>query len=60
MSWCHSTGDILPQFAGTWHVTAVVANCSVFMKMKDQMKSSIATFSFTPEGDLLMKLTMPM
>ncbi|XP_071673512.1 lipocalin-15-like [Patagioenas fasciata] len=48
------------KFAGTWHVTAVVANCSVFMKMKDQMKSSIATFSFTPEGDLLMKLAMPM
>ncbi|XP_065504620.1 lipocalin-15-like isoform X1 [Caloenas nicobarica] len=48
------------KFAGTWHVTAAVANCSMFMKMKDGMKSSIATISFTVEGDLLMKLAWPM
>ncbi|NXW82497.1 LCN15 protein, partial [Alopecoenas beccarii] len=48
------------KFAGTWHVTALVANCSMFMKMKDGMKSSTATISFTPEGDLLLKLTWPM
>ncbi|KAM6117418.1 lipocalin-15-like [Phoenicopterus ruber ruber] len=48
------------KFAGTWHVTAAVSNCSVFLKMKDGMKSSIATISFTPEGDLAMKLVWPL
>uniref|UniRef100_A0A8D0G0G3 Lipocalin/cytosolic fatty-acid binding domain-containing protein n=1 Tax=Strix occidentalis caurina TaxID=311401 RepID=A0A8D0G0G3_STROC len=44
------------KFAGTWHVAAAASNCSVFLKMKDGMKSSITTISFTPEGDLAMKL----
>ncbi|NXS75443.1 LCN15 protein, partial [Pandion haliaetus] len=47
------------QFAGMWHVTATVSNCSVFLKMKDGMKSSIA-ISFTLEGDLAMKLVWPL
>ncbi|XP_074702266.1 lipocalin-15-like isoform X2 [Strix aluco] len=47
------------KFAGTWHVTAAASNCSVFLKMKDGMKSSITTISFTPEGDLAMKLVWP-
>ncbi|NWX15560.1 LCN15 protein, partial [Aegotheles bennettii] len=48
------------KFAGTWHVTAAVSNCSVFLKMKDGMKSSITTISFTPEGNLAMKLLWPL
>ncbi|NXW56192.1 LCN15 protein, partial [Eurystomus gularis] len=44
------------KFAGTWHLAAAVSNCSVFLKMKDGMKSSIITVSFTPEGNLAMKL----
>ncbi|NXS48963.1 LCN15 protein, partial [Balaeniceps rex] len=48
------------KFAGTWHVAAAVSNCSVFLKMKDGMKSSMATVSFTPEGDLAMKLVWPL
>ncbi|XP_010177084.1 PREDICTED: lipocalin-15-like, partial [Mesitornis unicolor] len=44
------------KFAGTWHVAAAVSNCSVFLNIKDGMKSSIATISFTPEGDLAMTL----
>ncbi|NXL50397.1 LCN15 protein, partial [Podilymbus podiceps] len=48
------------KFAGKWHVAAAVSNCPVFLKMKDGMKSSIATISFTPEGDLAMKLVWPM
>ncbi|NWI32009.1 LCN15 protein, partial [Sula dactylatra] len=48
------------KFAGTWHVAAAVSNCSLFLKMKDGMKSSIATISFTPEGDLAMKLGWPL
>ncbi|NWS59847.1 LCN15 protein, partial [Chunga burmeisteri] len=48
------------KFAGTWHVTAVVSNCSMFLKMKDGMKSSITAISFTPEGDLAMKLVWPL
>ncbi|NXJ95662.1 LCN15 protein, partial [Corythaixoides concolor] len=48
------------KFAGTWHITAAVSNCSVFLKMKDGMKSSITTVSFTPEGDLAMKLLWPL
>ncbi|NXP04915.1 LCN15 protein, partial [Thinocorus orbignyianus] len=44
------------KFAGTWHVAAIASNCSVFLKMKDEMKSSITTISFTPEGDVAMKL----
>ncbi|NXL36263.1 LCN15 protein, partial [Glaucidium brasilianum] len=47
------------KFVGTWHVTAAASNCSVFLKMKDGMKSSITTISFTPEGDLAMKLVWP-
>uniref|UniRef100_A0A8C3NMQ9 Uncharacterized protein n=1 Tax=Geospiza parvula TaxID=87175 RepID=A0A8C3NMQ9_GEOPR len=38
----NSTGDVLLQFAGEWHVTAIASNCSVFLKMKDGMKSSTA------------------
>ncbi|XP_059685004.1 lipocalin-15-like [Gavia stellata] len=48
------------KFAGTWHVAAAVSNCSVFLKMKDGMKSSIAAISFTPEGNLAMKLVWPL
>ncbi|XP_009701290.1 PREDICTED: lipocalin-15-like [Cariama cristata] len=48
------------EFAGTWHVAAVVSNCSMFLKMKDGMKSSITAISFTPEGDLAMKLVWPL
>ncbi|NWU69547.1 LCN15 protein, partial [Pterocles burchelli] len=48
------------KFAGVWYVAAAVSNCSMFLKRKDGMKSSIATISFTPEGDLVMKLIWPM
>ncbi|XP_035747761.1 lipocalin-15-like [Egretta garzetta] len=48
------------KFAGMWHVSAAASNCTVFLKMKDGMKSSIATISFTPEGDLAMKLVWPL
>ncbi|NWS43848.1 LCN15 protein, partial [Probosciger aterrimus] len=48
------------KFAGKWHFTATVSNCSVYLKMKDGMKSPIATVSFTPEGDLAMKLAWPL
>ncbi|NXJ79046.1 LCN15 protein, partial [Trogon melanurus] len=44
------------KFAGTWHIAALVSNCSMFLKMKDGMKSSITTISFTPDGDLAMEL----
>ncbi|NXS14569.1 LCN15 protein, partial [Neodrepanis coruscans] len=47
------------KFAGRWHVTAIASNCSIFSKMKDVMKSSITTISFTPEGDLAIKLVWP-
>ncbi|XP_029857008.1 lipocalin-15-like isoform X6 [Aquila chrysaetos chrysaetos] len=53
-------GFNIKKFAGMWHVAAAVSNCSVFLKMKDGMKSSIATISFTPEGDLAMKLVWPL
>ncbi|NXP53013.1 LCN15 protein, partial [Heliornis fulica] len=48
------------KFAGIWHIVAAASNCSVFLKMKDEMKSSTASISFTPEGDLAMKLVWPM
>ncbi|XP_064325150.1 lipocalin-15-like [Phalacrocorax carbo] len=48
------------KFAGKWHVAAVVSNCSMFLKMKDGLKLSIATISFTPEGDLALKLLWPL
>ncbi|NWT05431.1 LCN15 protein, partial [Mionectes macconnelli] len=48
------------KFAGMWYVTATASNCSIFLKMKDGMKSSITTISFTPEGDLAMKLVWPL
>ncbi|NXU59107.1 LCN15 protein, partial [Turnix velox] len=48
------------KFAGIWYVAAIASNCSVFLKMKDGMKASIITISFTPEGDLDMKLILPM
>ncbi|XP_039939363.1 lipocalin-15-like isoform X1 [Hirundo rustica] len=56
----NSTGDVLWQFAGVWHVTAIASNCSIFLKMKDGMKSSMAIISFMPEGDLAMKLVWPL
>lgn len=56
----NSTGDVLLQFAGVWHVTAIASNCSIFLKMKDGMKSSIAIISFMPERDLAMKLVWPL
>ncbi|NXX60707.1 LCN15 protein, partial [Scopus umbretta] len=48
------------KFAGMLHVAAAVSNCSIFLKMKDRMKLSIATISFTPKGDLAMKLVWPL
>ncbi|XP_009091910.2 lipocalin-15 [Serinus canaria] len=48
------------KFAGEWHVTAIASNCSIFLKMKAGMKSSMAIVSFTPEGDLAMKLVWPL
>ncbi|XP_061208306.1 lipocalin-15-like [Neopsephotus bourkii] len=48
------------KFAGKWHFAATVSNCSVYLKMKDGMKSPIATISFTPEGNLAMKLAWPL
>ncbi|NXI67054.1 LCN15 protein, partial [Anseranas semipalmata] len=48
------------KFAGRWHITAAVSNCPVFLSMKDKMKSSIATISFTPEGHLAMEAVFPM
>ncbi|NXC25467.1 LCN15 protein, partial [Campylorhamphus procurvoides] len=39
---------------------ATASNCSMFLKMKDGMKSSITTISFTPEGDLAMKFVWPL
>ncbi|KAF1628380.1 Lipocalin-15, partial [Eudyptes filholi] len=63
--WAGAEVPVQPGFnaeksAGTWHVAAVVSNCSVFLKMKDGMKSSIVTISFMPEGDLAMKLVWPL
>lgn len=52
--------DALLQFAGMWHVAAIASNCSVFLKMKDGMKSSITIVSFMPEGDLALKLIWPL
>ncbi|XP_051492842.1 lipocalin-15-like isoform X2 [Apus apus] len=48
------------KFVGTWYVVAAVSNCPVFLKMRDGMKSSITTISFTPEGNLAMRLVWPM
>ncbi|XP_059720839.1 lipocalin-15 isoform X4 [Haemorhous mexicanus] len=48
------------KFAGEWHVTAIASNCSIFLKMKDGMKSSMAIVSFTPEENLAMKLVWPL
>ncbi|XP_069729251.1 lipocalin-15-like isoform X2 [Phaenicophaeus curvirostris] len=48
------------KFAGTWHIAATASNCPVFLKLKDGMKSSTVTASFTPVGDLSMKLVWPM
>ncbi|XP_063265972.1 lipocalin-15-like isoform X2 [Prinia subflava] len=48
------------KFAGAWYVTAIASNCSIFLKMKDGMKSSMAIISFMPEGDLAMKLVLPL
>ncbi|XP_010152197.1 PREDICTED: lipocalin-15-like [Eurypyga helias] len=53
-------GGVFLQFAGTWHVAAAASNCSVFRNVKDRMKSSTSTISFTPEGDLAMKLVWPL
>lgn len=43
-----------------WHVTAIASNCSIFLKMKDGMKSSMVIISFMPEGDMAMKLVWPL
>ncbi|NXN60815.1 LCN15 protein, partial [Rynchops niger] len=48
------------KFAGMWHVAAIASNCSVFLKMKDGMKSSITIVSFMPDGDLALKLIWPL
>ncbi|NWI43482.1 LCN15 protein, partial [Picathartes gymnocephalus] len=45
---------------GVWHVTAIASNCSIFLKMKDGMKSPMAIISFMPEGGLAMKLVWPL
>ncbi|NXA40494.1 LCN15 protein, partial [Eudromia elegans] len=47
------------KFAGTWHIMAAVSNCPVFLSMKDKMKSSVSTFSFSPDGDLALKAVFP-
>uniref|UniRef100_A0A8C4J574 Lipocalin-15-like n=3 Tax=Dromaius novaehollandiae TaxID=8790 RepID=A0A8C4J574_DRONO len=59
MAFLSSTGDGSSQFAGTWHIMAAVSNCPVFLSMKDRMKSSITDFSFTAEGNLIMKAVFP-
>lgn len=41
-------------------MTAIASNCSIFLKMKDEMKSSTVTVSFMPEGDLAMELVWPL
>ncbi|XP_066057386.1 lipocalin-15-like isoform X2 [Chamaea fasciata] len=48
------------KFAGVWHIIAIASNCSIFLKMKDGMKSSMAIINFLPEGDLAMKLVWPL
>ncbi|NXD67566.1 LCN15 protein, partial [Eolophus roseicapillus] len=48
------------KFAGKWRFAATVSNCSLYLRMKDRMKSPIVTVSFTPEGDLAMKLAWPL
>ncbi|XP_072792634.1 extracellular fatty acid-binding protein isoform X1 [Taeniopygia guttata] len=48
------------KFAGVWYVTAIASNCSIFLKMKDGMKSPMAIISFMPEGDLAVKLVWPL
>ncbi|NXU46817.1 LCN15 protein, partial [Drymodes brunneopygia] len=48
------------KFAGVWHVTAIASNCSLFLKMKDEMKSSMAIISFMSEGDLALKMVWPL
>ncbi|XP_050570620.1 extracellular fatty acid-binding protein-like [Cygnus atratus] len=48
------------KFAGRWHIAAAISNCPVFLSMKDKMKSSIATISFTPEGHLAMEAIFPL
>ncbi|KAM9521860.1 lipocalin-15-like isoform 1-T1 [Guaruba guarouba] len=48
------------KFAGKWHLAATVSNCSVYLKMKDRMKSPIAIISFRPEGNLAMTLAWPL
>eukprot|EP00075_Anas_platyrhynchos_P037587 XP_027326840.1 extracellular fatty acid-binding protein-like isoform X1 [Anas platyrhynchos] len=59
-SFPNPVGDGLLQFAGRWHITAAISNCPVFLSMKDKMKSSIATISFTPEGHLAMEAIFPL
>ncbi|NWX49254.1 LCN15 protein, partial [Steatornis caripensis] len=48
------------KFAGKWYVTAAASNCSVFLKMKDGMKSSITIISLVPEGHMAMKIFWPL
>ncbi|XP_054249183.1 lipocalin-15-like [Indicator indicator] len=48
------------KFAGSWHLVAAVSNCSVFLKMKNEMKSAIISISLLPEGDLAVKFLWPL
>ncbi|NXX84599.1 LCN15 protein, partial [Urocolius indicus] len=48
------------KFAGMWHIAAAASNCSLFLRMKDGMKSPSTTISITPEGDMAMTLLLPL
>ncbi|NXR07912.1 LCN15 protein, partial [Semnornis frantzii] len=48
------------QFAGPWHLVAAVSVCSLFLKMKDEMKSATITISVLPEGHLAVRLLWPL
>ncbi|NXQ53865.1 LCN15 protein, partial [Anthoscopus minutus] len=48
------------KIAGVWHVRAIASNCSIFLKMRGGIKSSMAIINFMPEGDLAMKLVWPL
>ncbi|NXD15793.1 LCN15 protein, partial [Nothocercus nigrocapillus] len=48
------------KFAGTWHIMAAASDCPVFLSIKDKMKASISTFSFSPDGDMALRALFPM
>ncbi|XP_067417536.1 lipocalin-15 [Emydura macquarii macquarii] len=47
------------KFSGMWHILAAVSNCPIFQKMKDSMTTSAAIITFTPEGNLNLKVGYP-